>query len=258
MIKKARKQTIEKVFYKLTQTNLGNFEISDQPPLVYHPEGISDARPMLEDAFNKYAKSLQADRRWLFAQYKLVDLALKVVGVGSVGTRCYVGLFMNKNNEPLFLQVKEARNSVLEPYTTKSAYKHHGQRVVEGQRLVQAASDVFLGWTSSSTGKQFYVRQLRDKKVGPDIENFDKTLLKGYGRLCGLLLARAHAKGGSAPLIAGYVGKSEALDEAIGKFAVAYANQTERDYEEFIKGIKAGKLEASNDVPELKGMKRSA
>ena len=250
LIGKGQKQTIEKVFYKIAGTTAGNYTITDKPPLIYHPFDIDESRKMIEGFLGSYAKTLQADIRWLFEQYKLVDVAQKVVGVGSVGTACFVALLMNNKEESLFLQVKEAGESVLEPFTTKSIYKHHGQRIVEGQRLVQAASDVFLGWSTGPGGRHFYVRQLKDKKISPEIELFDKLLMGGYAKLCGKMLARAHAKTGNSSLLAGYMGKSEQLDKAIGNFAVAYADQTERDYEEFMKTIKSGKLKASFDLPE--------
>ncbi|MBK0401759.1 DUF2252 domain-containing protein [Adhaeribacter sp. BT258] len=250
LISKGQKQSIQKELYKMAISSSGNFVIKDQPPLVYHPFDIDKSRKMIEGFFKKYAETLQSDRKWLFNQYKMVDLAMKVVGVGSVGTPCFVALLMNKKDEPLFLQIKEAGESALEPFTGKSIYKHHGQRVVAGQRLVQAASDVFLGWSTGPGGRQFYVRQLKDKKISPDIETFDKAVLKGYAKLCGRMLARAHAKTGPSSLLAGYMGKREQLDMAIGKFAVAYANQTERDFAEFMKAIKSGKLKASFELPD--------
>jgi uncharacterized protein (DUF2252 family) len=250
LIKKGQKQSVKKEFYKLTTNKAGNFVIKDQPPLVYHPYDIDKDRKMIQAFFGKYAKTLQPDRQWLFGQYKMVDLAMKVVGVGSVGTPCFVALLVNQQNEPLFLQIKEATESALQPYTGKSIYKHHGQRVVEGQRLVQAASDVFLGWSTGPGGRQFYMRQLKDKKVSPDLDTFDKVVLEGYAKLCGKMLARAHTKTGPSHLIAGYLGKTEQMDEAIGRFSVAYADQTERDFDEFLKAIKSGKLAASPDLPD--------
>ncbi|PZF73758.1 DUF2252 domain-containing protein [Taibaiella soli] len=244
---KSQKGTHQKVFYKITQSVLGNFEITDQPPLIYHPMDVKKEITAINMFLDKYADTLQGDRRWLFEQYRVVDVALKVVGVGSVGTRCYVVLLMNQNNEPLFLQVKEARRSVLEPYTEKSRYAHYGQRVVEGQRLVQAASDIFLGWSTGPQGRHFYFRQLRDRKIAPEVDLFDKTLLNAYARLCGRMLARAHAKTGNAKLLSGYMGKSEVLDDAISHFGIAYADQTERDYEDFMKAIRSGKLKVDDD-----------
>ncbi|HTQ64982.1 MAG TPA: DUF2252 domain-containing protein [Puia sp.] len=236
---KAQKESNEKILYKTTRNVSGNFEIADQPPLIYH-ETVTDDKTQWVQFLNFYSQTLQTDRRSLFNQYTLMDVALKVVGVGSVGTRCYVLMMMNHKEEPLFLQVKEAKESVLEQYIAKSIYAHSGQRVVEGQRLVQAASDIFIGWSTGTGGRYFYLRQLRDRKIAPAVDEFDREVLIAYAKLCGRMLARAHAKTGNASLMSGYMGKSEMLDEAISRFAVAYANQTEKDYEEFIKAVKAG------------------
>ena len=157
--------------------------------------------------------------------------AIKVVGVGSVGRRCWIALMMSASNDPLFLQFKEAVASVLEPFAGTSAYAHHGQRVVFGQRLMQPASDVFLGWfTASMTGTQYYVRQLRDSKIKPVIETMDVVAMEIYAKRCGWALARAHAKGGDAAVITGYLGGNDKFDEALGDFSIAYADQTERDH----------------------------
>lgn len=241
---KAQKSSQEKVFYKITQSVLGNFEILDQHPLIYHPIDLVKEKKRVQQFLNFYMNTLQDDRRFLFSQYRIVDIALKVVGVGSVGTRCLVALMMNAKDEPLFMQIKEARASVLEAYTGKSKYTHNGERVVQGQRLVQAASDMFLGWSTGLEGKHFYLRQLRDRKIAPDVEHFDKDVMAAYAGLCGRVLARAHAKTGPADVISGYLGKADVMDQAIGKFAVAYADQTEKDYAEFVKAIKAGKIKA--------------
>ena len=246
-IAKAQKSTHQQTFYKLTTNVLGTFEITEQKPLVYHPIDVEEDKAMILQFMNQYCNTLQHDRRWLFDQYKVIDVALKVVGVGSVGTRCFVVLLMNEKKDPLFIQVKEARQSVLEPYTQKTTYGHHGQRVVEGQRLNQAASDIFLGWSTGPAGRHYYLRQLRDKKIGLDIEQFDKELLVGYARLCGSMLARAHAKAGNATLLSSYMGSTDVIDEAISDFAVKYADQTEKDYSDFIKAIKSGKLEVQED-----------
>ncbi|TMI86142.1 MAG: DUF2252 domain-containing protein [Bacteroidetes bacterium] len=159
---KGRKQTHDKVFYKMTSDNMGKFSITEVPPLILHPFNLEESMEMIRMFFEQYKGTMQPDRRLLFDQYTITDVALKVVGVGSVGTRCYIALMLNDNQEPLFLQVKEARQSVLEPYTKPSDYQHHGERIVQGQRLMQSASDIFLGWTTGPTGRHFYVRQLRD------------------------------------------------------------------------------------------------
>ena len=250
-IAKAQKGTHLQTFYKLTTTNVpGAFEIAEQKPLIYHPIDVKNDMAMIMQFMGQYRNTLQHDRCWLFDKYKVVDVALKVVGVGSVGTRCLVVLMMNDKQEPLFLQVKEARQSVLEPYTQKTIYSHNGQRVVEGQRLTQAASDIFLGWSTGPKGKHFYLRQLRDKKMGLDIEQFDKDLLVSYAKLCGALLARAHAKAGNADFLSGYMGNSDTFEIAISEFAMKYGDQTEKDYNEFMKAIKSGKLQVKKDVAE--------
>jgi len=246
-ITKAQKSNHQQSFYKLTSNVLGTFEITEQKPLVYHLIDVKKDKQMILQFMDQYRSTLQADRLWLFDQYKVIDVALKVVGVGSVGTRCFVVLLINEREEPLFIQVKEAGPSVLEAYTQKSTYNHQGQRVVEGQRLVQAASDIFLGWSTGPAGRHFYLRQLRDKKIGLDIENFDKELLAGYAKLCGRMLARAHAKAGNAALLSGYLGSSDVFDEAISEFGIRYADQTEKDYSDFMKAIKSGKLDVKED-----------
>ena len=161
---------------------------------------------------------------------------MKVVGVGSVGTRCLVALFLAAPDDALFLQVKEARRSVLERYT-RQRVAHNGQRVVVGQRLMQSASDIFLGWSRGPSGRDFYVRQLRDMKVAPDVETMTPRVMRVYATLCGLALARAHDKAGDAAMIAGYLGGNDRFDEAIGDYAVAYADQVERDYASFVKAV---------------------
>ena len=161
---------------------------------------------------------------------------------------CLVGLFIASENDPLFLQVKEARASVLEPYAGKSVFENHGQRVVNGQRLMQSASDIFLGWTRGKHGRDAYLRQLRDVKVSAIIEDWDAELLREYGKLCAWALAKAHARSGDAAMIAGYMGTSSAFDDAIKEFAVEYADQNQRDYRAFIKAVREGRLKAITDV----------
>jgi uncharacterized protein (DUF2252 family) len=224
----------------------GQIRITDQPPLIFHPEvtRAPEAKAMLDQVFRDYRATLADDRRMLFDRYRLVDAAIKVVGVGSVGRRCWIALFMSEANDPLFLQVKEAAQSVLEPYAGKSAYSHHGQRVVMGQRLMQPASDIFLGWVTAPNGRQFYVRQLRDAKMKPLVETFDAEVLGVYALLCGWVLARAHSKvSDKSSTISGYLGSStDAFDEAMGKFAVAYADQAERDHAALKAAVKKGKI----------------
>jgi hypothetical protein len=177
----------------------------------------------------------------------LKDFALKVVGVGSVGTLCAIALLMAAENDPLFLQIKEAGQSVLEPYAGKSKYANHGERVVVGQHLMQAASDIFLGWTHGQHGRHFYIRQLRDMKIKPLVELFNPATLFDYAMLCGWTLARAHARSGDPAMMAGYMGKSDVFDKAIASFSKAYADQAEQDHAAFTRAIRQGKIEVQTD-----------
>ena len=181
--------------------------------------------------------------RFLFDRYRFVDAAVKVVGVGSVGTRCAVVYFEAGPNDPLLLQVKEAQHSVLEPYAGKTPYHNQGQRVVNGQRLMQSASDLFLGWTEGAAGRHFYLRQLKDMKIKILVEIFTPSVMLQYAEICGWCLARAHARSGEPAKISGYLGKSDQFEEAIAAFALAYADQSERDHETLMKAVRAGKLE---------------
>ena len=215
---------------------------AEDPPLIVRLD-----EQQVEQALRlakTYRATLEPDRRLLLDRYEFVDAALKVVGVGSVGTRCFVVLLAGVADlDPLFLQIKEAQPSVLSPYTGRSSYRNQGQRVVVGQRIMQAASDVFLGWARAD-GFDTYVRQLRDMKGSAEIDGSDGRSLADYGRLCGATLARAHARSGDPALLAGYLGNGSAFDEALGRFAVAYADQTERDYEAFTRAVRTGRLEA--------------
>jgi len=242
-VTEARKQTQEHVLTKLTAPVRGLPRIVNQPPLLYHMgkrEGVTERA--IADFLKQYRETLAEERRILFDRFKVVDTALKVVGVGSVGTRCYVVLLLAAPDDPLFLQVKEARPSVLERYTRHAPVTHNGQRVVVGQRLMQAASDIFLGWSRGPAGRDFYVRQLRDMKIAPDVETQTPQVMRAYATLCGLALARAHDKAGDAAMIAGYLGSIDHFDEAIGDYAVGYADQVERDYETFVKAVRSGRL----------------
>jgi len=219
--------------------------IKDNPPLIYHPrvhgENLLD---FAHEAFAGYRKSLPEDRQALIDRFELVDVARKVVGVGSVGTWCSVALMMAAKQDHLFLQIKEAGPSVLEAYAGKSIYANHGQRVVRGCHLMQSASDIFLGWTKDKLGRHFYVRQLRDMKMGVPVEEFGSEQMAGYARYCGWTLARAHARSGKAAAISGYLGKSDVFDTAIAAFANDYADQTERDYAIFKKAVRSGHINA--------------
>lgn len=236
----------ELLYPQLTGMVSGHIRIQDAPPLIFHPTEMSadEFHARLEEALKFYQDTLSDERRDLLDEYRLVDGAVKVVGIGSVGTMCLVILMMSANNDPLFLQWKEARQSVLEPYAGKSAYSHPGQRVVMGQKRMQSAADIFLGWVTGRAGRQGYVRQLRDAKIKPLVETMDATALTLYARACGWGLARAHAKASGAGLtISGYLGTKDKFDEAMGSFGVAYADQTERDHAALKAAARSGKIE---------------
>jgi uncharacterized protein (DUF2252 family) len=244
------KSTPDYIFPKLAETQGMVPRILDNPPLIFHP--TVEQAPGLEtgysEAFAMYRESLSEHVRTLFDRFTFCDLAVKVVGVGSVGTVCEIALFLAADDDPIFLQIKEAKASVLEPYAGKSLHENHGQRVVAGQRLMQAASDMFLGWSQGLTGRHFYVRQLRDAKISAIVEGFDLGLMQGYAGLCAWALARAHARSGDPAMIAGYMGASETFDDAIGEFAMEYADQNERDYRGFVTAAKEGRIEATADI----------
>ena len=232
-IKKAiRREPHQRDFIKLAYSKKGKPRIKDVPPLIYHFEGDKQTEffRQAESAFHRYLKTLSHDRRTLLGRYSIYDAAIKVVGVGSVGTRCGIMLLLSATGDPLFLQFKEAKESVLEPYVGKSKFANHGQRVVEGQKLMQSASDIFLGWTSDDTGQQFYVRQLRDAKVKPVLEDMGHNTFLTYARSCGWALARAHARTGDPAIISGYLGKEDSTAQATAKFSLAYMKQNEKDF----------------------------
>jgi uncharacterized protein (DUF2252 family) len=244
---RARRRDRLHALSRLATVTDGRLHIVDDPPLVRHvyDAGLSNS---IRRFFRGYYSSLQDDRRTLLERYRFVDFALKVVGVGSVGTRCFIILLDGSHSEdPLFLQIKEARASVLEPHLRRSRFRNSGRRVVSGQRLLQSASDIFLGW-SSEGGHDYYVRQLRDMKATADLEALSGADLVDYAALCGWVLARAHARSGDPALIAGYLGKGEKFDEAIVEFAVSYADQTERDYKLFKAAVRSGRLPAEKGV----------
>lgn len=218
--------------------------IVDQPPLVYHLKGAHERRfrQLLNAALKRYRTSLAEERRVLFDRYRLADLAMKVVGIGSVGTLCAIALFVAGKDDTLLLQIKEARRSVLEPYAGRSRWPDHGQRVVVGQRLMQAASDVFLSWCPGASERHFYVRQLNDAKLKPLIERFDARQMAEYAQVCGFALANAHARSGPAAAIAAYAGRGRHFDTCLTDFACAYADQNEADYAQFAKAVRSGRL----------------
>jgi uncharacterized protein (DUF2252 family) len=221
-------------FPHLAAAEGGSARIEDRPPLIRHfdTEALKSCKIHAHSAFANYRGTLLPERRRLVEHYELVDLALKVVGVGSVGTFCAIGLFMTADGEHLFLQVKQALNSVLERCAAPPKnLAHQGVRVVEGQRAMQAASDIFLGWTEDAeTGRHFYVRQLKNRRLGSIGEVMEEGAIDAYASLCGRTLARAHARTGDPAALAGYMGKSEAIDDALASFAMTYAAQTKEDH----------------------------
>ncbi|MGV8887427.1 MAG: DUF2252 domain-containing protein [Pseudomonas sp.] len=263
-IEKAERRTHAKLLPKISNRDAhGRLIIRDDLPEIFHLHKnttlldadddwlrLSDWRPLYDEFMRDYPGTLQADRRELLSRFHAHDMAFKVVGVGSVGTRCLVALLTDDQQNPLFLQFKEARRSVLADYVkSKSRVRHNGQRVVEGQRLMQAASDLFLGWTTGPSGRHFYVRQLRDMKVSAELETFDADTFAAYGRVCGRALARAHAKSsGHAAQISGYIGKGDALADALFKYAQSYTAQNERDFEQFQQACRKGRLRARSEA----------
>jgi uncharacterized protein (DUF2252 family) len=246
IVKATARSSSELVFPKLVEVGGEQPRIRDTPPTIFHHEDSHDM-DMVVEAFAKYRDTLDEDRRALFDRYQLVDVANKVVGIGSVGTFCMVALFVSIADGPLFLQLKEAGTSVLEAFAGKSIHGHHGERVVAGQRFMQPASDVFLGWSTGGKGRQFYVRQLRDVKLSAMVETFDAEMLSIYGTCCGWALARAHAKAGNPWGISGYLGKHDQFDVAMGKFALAYADQAERDHALLKTAVREGRVDTRAD-----------
>jgi uncharacterized protein (DUF2252 family) len=243
MVAKARRHIGEYLLPNITKAVDGRRRLVDQPPVMFHSaeKGVEKRfRQGLED----YRLSLADDRRVLFDRYQLEDFALKIVGIGSVGTRCLVGLFVSGDGHPLLLQIKEACPSVLEPYAGKSIYENQGQRIVVGQRLMQSSSDIFLGWTHGRRGYHFFVRQLRDMKFSVPTEGSSLQQINLYAGICGSVLARAHAKSGDAAKISGYLGKGDEFDVAIGKFALAYADRNEHDHAALVAAVKTGRIKA--------------
>ena len=241
-LKKARGRDNLHALSKLTRVVDGRRMIVDDPPLLVRVVE-DELREQTYESLQKYRRTLQDDRRYLLDRYRFVDVARKVVGVGSVGTRDYVVLLEGRDDDdPLFLQVKEAEASVLENYLPQSTYKNQGQRVVAGQRLMQATSDIFLGWLRGKAGRDYYWRQLRDMKGSAKIERMSSDELVLYAGICGWALARAHARSGDRVQIAAYLGKIERFDRAMVDFAEAYADQTELDHAALCAAVKSGKV----------------
>ena len=244
IVKATSLASAELVFPKLVEVEGEKAHIHEDPPTIFHPEESRAAEylDLITKSLEHYRGTLTDDRRVLFDRYELLDVAIKVVGIGSVGTLCMVLLMKSVAGHPLFLQVKEANASVLEAHAGKSAYAHCGERVVQGQRLIQPASDLFLGWGTGPKGRHFYVRQLRDVKLSPLVETYNAEMMSIYAKACGWVLARAHAKSGGPWSISGYLGKQDEFDEAMGEFALAYADQAERDHTAMKAAVRAGKV----------------
>jgi uncharacterized protein (DUF2252 family) len=259
-VAKAQTKDSMKAFSKLTHEVDGEPRIISDPPLIVPIEELVEEAAREEttagvlELFRGYRRTLQPDRKALLEGFRYVDLARKVVGVGSVGTRCWILLLLGRDDgDPLFLQVKETGPSVLETSLGRSQYRNHGQRVVEGQRLMQAASDIFLGWIRNKAGldglqRDFYVRQLWDWKTSVDIETIVPRGLEIYAQACGWTLARAHARSGDRIAIAAYLGKGDVFDRAVADFAVGYADQNDRDYATLVEATRDGRIEAKEGL----------
>ncbi len=251
MEKEQARRVEEDLFPTVKQASGKTPVIEDQPPTIFHWKGHhpGEIHPDTAEGFALYCDSLAASTRALLDRYELRDAAIKVVGVGSVGTACAVLLLTDGDGNRLVLQVKEARASVLEAYAGKSVFPNHGQRVVNGQRLMQPVSDIFLGWTKTRRGRHFYVRQLRDIKIKFAVETFGKAEMLLDAGWCGHTLALSHARSGDPALISGYLGKSDAFDKAIEAFSVAYADQNDKDHAALKRAISSGKLKAVIEEP---------
>jgi uncharacterized protein (DUF2252 family) len=258
---KARTKDSMQEVGKLCNVVAGQPRIISDPPLIipideFLPRQVDRKafEAQMTDLLSKYRRTLETDRRHLLDQFEFADMARKVVGVGSVGTRCWIVLMFGRDeNDPLFLQVKEAEESVLSHFVGASKYTNQGQRVVAGQRLMQAASDIFLGWQRIEAGldgmqRDFYVRQLRDWKFSVDIQAMIPRGMQLYGQLCAWTLARAHARSGDRIAIAAYLGGSDVFDQAIAQFAVTYADQNERDHQSLVQAVADGRIEAQPDI----------
>ena len=257
---KARTKDRMRAFSKLTERVDGELRIRAQPPLVVPIEEVAgpakaeEIDQSIRGMLDTYRRTLSAEHRHLFDSYRYVHAARKVVGVGSVGTRAWIALFVGRDEgDPLFLQLKEAESSVLEPYAGRSRARHHGRRVVEGQRLTQAAGDILLGWMTATgvddVERHFYVRQLWDQKASARIEAMEPRNMTAYAQLCGRTLARGHARSGDRIAIAGYLGGGTKFDEAMQAYASAYADQNERDFAVLEEAVRQGRLEADREVP---------
>jgi uncharacterized protein (DUF2252 family) len=244
--KERARSVAEDIFPKLVEHKGEMPIIKDQLPTIFHAEGHrpGEVQKLVRDALARYRDTLPTSHQSLLDRYEIRDAAIKVVGIGSVGTNCWVLLFMAGQGDPLFLQVKEASASVLEPYAGASVFSNHGQRVVDGYRRMQSASDMFLGWTRGAMGRDFFVRQLRDIKISVRVETFGAPEMELYATWCGRALALSHARAGSSAQLSGYMGTSDTFDRALASFSVAYADQNEKDYAALKRAIRTGKVKA--------------
>jgi uncharacterized protein (DUF2252 family) len=243
--KERTRSVAEDIFPQLAEQKGGKHFIKDRLPTIFHPKGYPPGKiqKFVYDALARYRESLHPAHRSLFDRYEIRDAAIKVVGIGSVGTACWVLLFMAGEGDPLFLQVKEARASVLEPYAGASVFPNHGQRVINGYRLIQPASDMFLGWTRGPE-RDYFVRQLRDLKINIRVEAFGRSEMEGYATWCGRALALSHARSGFSAMLSGYMGKSDAFDQAIADFSMTYADQNEKDHAALERAVRGGMVKA--------------
>jgi hypothetical protein len=266
-IERAGRRTHDSMLPKLADKTADTWRIRDAPPAVFHIRGKStlidpgdewmtlkgNRQSLFDDLMRSYVATLTPERAALLAQFTFQDVAFKVVGVGSVGTRCLIVLLVDHLGKPLFLQLKEASTSVVARFRpTTIDDTHNGQRVVHGQRLMQAATDPFLGWATGPVGRTLYIRQLRDMKISAEFETYDDDAFREYAQLCGWALARAHAKaGGCAPEISGYIGSGDRLAETLVRYARANADQVDKDYDAFCAACRSGRLEARTDADML-------
>ena len=250
-VTKARSRTAWSAIEKMTAVVDGQRRFLDLPPLLMPMPSDSSVAEVVELLLDQYRETVPHDRRQLLLKYHVIDMAHKVVGVGSVGLLAFVVLMQGRDSDDLIvLQAKQAVRSVLEPFTAPSVYPMSGERVVAGQQLMQAASDIFLGWVRGTAGRDFYLRQLRDMKYSPDPTTFGEDMLRGYAVLCGRTLARAHARAGDAVMMSGYLGTSDKFDAGVREFALAYAEQVGRDYDAYKAAIAAGTVSLGDHAEE--------
>jgi uncharacterized protein (DUF2252 family) len=253
-ISRAKRKHNRQALDRLTEEVDGKYRIRSEPPLLVPLRELGDKvglrnRGLILESYEAYKKGVTPECRVLLENYRPVDFALKVVGVGSVGTRCWIMLLQGRDREdPLFLQMKEATQSVFSEHLGPSPYRNQGRRVIEGQRLMQTVSDLLLGWTRvPDAAHDYYWRQLRDWKGSVNVDQLDASALQGYAQLCAWTLARAHARSGDPVAIAAYLGSSRRFDDAVTEFAEKYADQNQRDYEQFVDQIRSGRLEVALD-----------